>query len=289
MPWFESTILKPIYDNGFRFESDQHISEFRSPVLIMHAENDRVVPYELGYKLYRKALESRGKSWGPVEFHRFEQKFGHKFIVRAKNLPAVLEQFINKYKSEDYWKFFEYAKTKIVHCEKINALELSLMLYLESREFIYLFTNFKFARIYYHWTRFTSLNLNFLYKLFKQGERSIIFVIYHIIYFLWTSNFPFCFSHLTPALVAKLRLKNVIRKCDSNWMSCFLAHGKFENFIFYVQPKKNLCHFTRKKALILESKLKWRKFKGKKMLNKSNLKASHCDDDANVREKSRIT
>lgn len=103
LPWFESTILKPIYDNGFRFESDQHISEFRSPVLIMHAENDRVVPYELGYKLYRTALEQRGKSWGPVEFHRFEQKFGHKYIVRAQNLPAVLEQFIDKYKSADYW------------------------------------------------------------------------------------------------------------------------------------------------------------------------------------------
>jgi abhydrolase domain-containing protein 12 len=70
--------------------------------MIMHAENDRVIPYELGYKLYRTAIDSRGKSWGPVEFHRFEQKYGHKYIVRAKSFPDTLEQFINKYKNEAY-------------------------------------------------------------------------------------------------------------------------------------------------------------------------------------------
>lgn len=94
--------MKPIYENGFRFESDQHISEFRAPVLIMHAENDRVIPYELGYQLYRSALETRGKSWGPAEFHRFEGKYGHKFIVRSKNFPDTIDQFIKRYRNESY-------------------------------------------------------------------------------------------------------------------------------------------------------------------------------------------
>lgn len=102
MPWFETTILKPIYDNGFRFESDQHISEFRAPVMIMHAENDRVIPYELGYQLYRCARETRGKSWGPAEFHRFEGKYGHKFIVKSKIFPQTIDQFIRRYKGESY-------------------------------------------------------------------------------------------------------------------------------------------------------------------------------------------
>lgn len=102
LPWFETTILKPIYDNGFRFESDQHISEFRAPVMIMHAENDRVIPYELGYQLYRSAIETRGKSWGPAEFHRFEGKYGHKFIVKAKSFAATIDQFIRRFKNESY-------------------------------------------------------------------------------------------------------------------------------------------------------------------------------------------
>lgn len=103
LPWFETTILKPIYDNGFRFESDQHIAEFRAPVMIMHAENDQVIPYELGYQLYRSALKMRGMSWGPAEFHRFEGKYGHKFIVKATNFADTIDQFIRRYKNETYW------------------------------------------------------------------------------------------------------------------------------------------------------------------------------------------
>lgn len=94
--------MKPIYDNNFRFESDQHISEFRTPVMILHSENDRVIPYELGYQLYRSALETRGKSWGPVEFHRFEGKYGHKFIVKSSSFAGTIDQFIKRYKDETY-------------------------------------------------------------------------------------------------------------------------------------------------------------------------------------------
>lgn len=68
----------------------------------MHAENDNVIPFELGYQLYRSALETRGKSWGPTEFHRFEGKFGHKFIVKAKKFPDTIDQFIKRYTNETY-------------------------------------------------------------------------------------------------------------------------------------------------------------------------------------------
>lgn len=70
--------------------------------MIMHAENDRVIPYELGYQLYRSALETRGKSWGPAEFHRFEGKYGHKFIVKSNKFAETVDQFIRRYKSETY-------------------------------------------------------------------------------------------------------------------------------------------------------------------------------------------
>lgn len=93
-----------MYDNKLRFESDQHIAEFRQPVLIMHAEDDRVVPFHLGYKLYRTALDTRGKSWGPVQFHRFDETghFGHKFIVRSSEFPEIVQNFFNTYRDETY-------------------------------------------------------------------------------------------------------------------------------------------------------------------------------------------
>ncbi|XP_073848384.1 lysophosphatidylserine lipase ABHD12 isoform X4 [Musca autumnalis] len=99
LPWFDHTIARPMYLNSLRFESDQHISEFRQPIMILHAEDDYVVPFQLGYKLYRIALDTRGKSWGPVEFHRFEgsRKYGHKYICYAPELPELIQNFVNNY------------------------------------------------------------------------------------------------------------------------------------------------------------------------------------------------
>ncbi|XP_053670401.1 lysophosphatidylserine lipase ABHD12 isoform X2 [Anopheles nili] len=104
LPWFDFLVSKPMYDNKLRFESDQHIGEFRQPVLILHAEDDLVVPFKLGYKLYRRALDTRGKSWGPIEFHRFEKTshYGHKYICRAPNLPEIVIRFFHAYRNEQY-------------------------------------------------------------------------------------------------------------------------------------------------------------------------------------------
>lgn len=51
LPWFDYTIARPLYSNHLRFESDEHIAEFRQPVMILHAEDDLVIPFELGYKV----------------------------------------------------------------------------------------------------------------------------------------------------------------------------------------------------------------------------------------------
>lgn len=51
LPWFEYTITDPMNANKFVFASDQHIAEFKAPVAIMHAEDDVVVPFQLGYKV----------------------------------------------------------------------------------------------------------------------------------------------------------------------------------------------------------------------------------------------
>lgn len=105
LPWFERTISKPLHANELRFESDRHISEFRQPILILHAEDDLVVPFKLGYKLYRAALDGRRKGWGPVVFERFTSAagFGHKFICRAPHLPKLINEFFDLYRNESYY------------------------------------------------------------------------------------------------------------------------------------------------------------------------------------------
>lgn len=38
-------------DNNFTFKSDTFILQVNTPILILHAEDDRVVPFKLGYKV----------------------------------------------------------------------------------------------------------------------------------------------------------------------------------------------------------------------------------------------
>lgn len=51
LPWFDYTIVDPMYENHLRFESDKHIATFHQPVMILHAVDDIVVPYKLGRKV----------------------------------------------------------------------------------------------------------------------------------------------------------------------------------------------------------------------------------------------
>lgn len=93
-----------MYMNSLRFESDQHINEFHQPVMILHAEDDYVIPFQLGYRLYRIALDKRHKAWGPVEFHRFDgsRQYGHKFICYAPELPELIKDFVERFKDSAF-------------------------------------------------------------------------------------------------------------------------------------------------------------------------------------------
>lgn len=48
LPWFQYTVVEPMQENGFIFKTDQHICNVDAPIMILHAEEDRVVPYKLG-------------------------------------------------------------------------------------------------------------------------------------------------------------------------------------------------------------------------------------------------
>ncbi|GLG95799.1 Monoacylglycerol lipase ABHD12 [Gryllus bimaculatus] len=51
LPWFEMCFLEPIHANKIQFTSDEHITHFLAPILILHAEDDLVVPYLLGKRV----------------------------------------------------------------------------------------------------------------------------------------------------------------------------------------------------------------------------------------------
>ncbi|XP_047473114.1 lysophosphatidylserine lipase ABHD12-like [Penaeus chinensis] len=98
MPKFEWLFLKPLAASGIDFRSDDHIGNINAPILIMHAEDDLVVPYALGRKLYETALKVRSNDAPPIKFVGFDAKYGyaHKFICRAPEMPEILRDFFSK-------------------------------------------------------------------------------------------------------------------------------------------------------------------------------------------------
>lgn len=51
LPWFHYTVIEPMEKNNFTFDTDKYILKVDCPILILHAKDDIVVPYELGYKV----------------------------------------------------------------------------------------------------------------------------------------------------------------------------------------------------------------------------------------------
>lgn len=51
LPWFDFFFTEPMYQNGLKFQSDRHLVKVKAPILILHAEDDLVIPIKLGLKV----------------------------------------------------------------------------------------------------------------------------------------------------------------------------------------------------------------------------------------------
>ncbi|KAM9344945.1 LOW QUALITY PROTEIN: lysophosphatidylserine lipase ABHD12 [Symphorus nematophorus] len=96
LPGFDWFFLDAITANNIRFASDENVNHISCPVLILHAEDDGVVPFHLGKKLYNMAAQSKSLSGHKVQFVPFPSSlaYKHKFIYRSPELPNILSDFL---------------------------------------------------------------------------------------------------------------------------------------------------------------------------------------------------
>ncbi|KAH9397590.1 Protein abhd12b [Tyrophagus putrescentiae] len=99
LPHFNACFLEPLVGNHhLNFDSSVLMSRVSTPLLFFHAEDDRIVPYSLGRKLYNIALQEQPSSVqlrpSFVSFPR-ERHFGHKNIVAAGDeLVRAVQSFL---------------------------------------------------------------------------------------------------------------------------------------------------------------------------------------------------
>lgn len=103
LPYFESFIVEPLLSTpDTSIDPSSKVGLIQTPVMILHAEDDAIVPFDLGYKLYQKFEESReqksdGDGQSNVKFVRFgfDREYGHKAIFKDKDLPSIIKSFID--------------------------------------------------------------------------------------------------------------------------------------------------------------------------------------------------
>uniref|UniRef100_A0A8C6TII9 Abhydrolase domain containing 12 n=1 Tax=Neogobius melanostomus TaxID=47308 RepID=A0A8C6TII9_9GOBI len=96
LPGFDWFFLDTISANDIYFASDDNVNHISCPVLILHAEDDAVVPFHLGKKLYHAASRSQSLSGHKVQFVPFDSSlsYKHKFIYRSPELAHILSNFL---------------------------------------------------------------------------------------------------------------------------------------------------------------------------------------------------
>ncbi|KAK1905520.1 Lysophosphatidylserine lipase ABHD12 [Dissostichus eleginoides] len=103
LPGFDWFFLDAITANNIHFASDENVDHISCPLLILHAEDDSVVPFHLGKKLYSVASQSQSLSGHKVQFVPFPPtlNYKHKFIYRSPELPTILSDFLGHQQTDD--------------------------------------------------------------------------------------------------------------------------------------------------------------------------------------------
>lgn len=92
LAYFNATVLDPLERHNFHFKTTTNILQVDCPIMIMHAEDDNVIPYYLGKKLYEVARTQRNLAiQGNVTYHQFGS-FGYRHvgIIHDKHIPEYI-------------------------------------------------------------------------------------------------------------------------------------------------------------------------------------------------------
>lgn len=97
LPYFESYFVEPIRDSpDMNFDTDTRIVKIKSTrIMILHAEDDAIIPMKLGRNLFETAVKALGES--RVKFISISASFGlgHKHICNHEPTMAKVRNFLD--------------------------------------------------------------------------------------------------------------------------------------------------------------------------------------------------
>ncbi|XP_055718507.1 lysophosphatidylserine lipase ABHD12-like [Salvelinus fontinalis] len=98
LPGFESVLHHVMQSNNMVFANDENLKTLTTRVLFLHAEDDNVVPFDMGQKLYQIALQAPRQRYAEdqVRMVSYSESLGysHNYIYLDPNLASVVGRFL---------------------------------------------------------------------------------------------------------------------------------------------------------------------------------------------------
>lgn len=98
IPYFEYFFVEPIQKSPeLNFDSASRIGDIKStPIMILHAEDDAIIPLALGRNLYNKAKQVLGGSRVKFVSVSADHALGHKHICNHDETMTIVKRFIDE-------------------------------------------------------------------------------------------------------------------------------------------------------------------------------------------------
>uniref|UniRef100_G3PDN4 AB hydrolase-1 domain-containing protein n=1 Tax=Gasterosteus aculeatus aculeatus TaxID=481459 RepID=G3PDN4_GASAC len=98
LPGFESLLRSIVEMNNIVFASDENVKTLTGPLLILHSEDDDIVPYHMGQKLHELSLQAKKEYNTDVQVEMISYNanlgFSHNNIYLDPNLSNVVRKFL---------------------------------------------------------------------------------------------------------------------------------------------------------------------------------------------------
>lgn len=95
-PFFEYFFLDTISRNNLKFPNDENVKKLKAPLLILHSEDDHIIPYYMGEELFKSAQNSRNSD-NTVTMVGFKGSHGyrHNGAYQDPEMPQIIRAFVS--------------------------------------------------------------------------------------------------------------------------------------------------------------------------------------------------
>ncbi|XP_067241299.1 lysophosphatidylserine lipase ABHD12-like isoform X3 [Chanodichthys erythropterus] len=99
-PYIQFFLFNPLKNNIVEFPTEKNLQKIRTPIMILHAEDDHLVPFATAQEIYRIAKKAQNSD-ERVKLVPFKGSLGylHNGLYKDPGLPNIIREFVQSLKA----------------------------------------------------------------------------------------------------------------------------------------------------------------------------------------------